>query len=119
MTEVADSAHGICTHPLQALNWSGVSGASLAPKSTVRLATAEIPPPEPIPLYCSSYPNADPTAGIHCDTSGCTNVLPAPEIVVPDCPAGAAPAAPAATAASAAAAASATRVRIGVKQPNF
>jgi hypothetical protein len=33
-----------------ALNWSGVSGASDAPKSTVRLVIAAIPPPEPIGL---------------------------------------------------------------------
>ena len=36
MIDVDDSAHGIWTQPLQASNWSGVSGASLAPKSTVR-----------------------------------------------------------------------------------
>ena len=36
MTAVAESAHGIWTQPLQAVNWSDVSGASLAPKSTVR-----------------------------------------------------------------------------------
>ena len=46
----AESAHGIWTQPLHALNWSGVSGASLAPKSTVRFEIAWIPPPEPIGL---------------------------------------------------------------------
>ena len=50
MTDVADSAHGIWTQPLQAANWSGVSGASLAPKSTVRAVIAAMPPPEPIGL---------------------------------------------------------------------
>jgi hypothetical protein len=46
--EVAESAHGIWTQPLQAANWSGVRGASLAPKSTVRFVIALIPPPEPM-----------------------------------------------------------------------
>jgi len=36
---------------LQAVNWSWLSGASLAPKSTVRAVTAAMPPPLPIPLY--------------------------------------------------------------------
>ena len=54
MTDVAESAHGIWTQPLQAVNWSGVSGASLAPKSTVRAVIAAMPPPEPIGLYWSS-----------------------------------------------------------------
>ena len=54
MTDVAESAHGICTHSLHAANWSGVSGASLAPKSTVRDVIAAMPPPEPIGLYWSS-----------------------------------------------------------------
>jgi hypothetical protein len=35
---------------LQAANWSCVSGASLAPKSTVRFVIAATPPPEPIAL---------------------------------------------------------------------
>src|SRR5215510_11020802 len=76
--EVADSAHGIWTQPLQAVNWSGDSGASDAPKSTVRAVTAEMPPPEPIGEYVSPIPNADPSCGIHCETSGNTNELPAP-----------------------------------------
>src|SRR5438445_9332687 len=46
--EVADSAHGIWTQLLQAANWSGVSGASLAPKSTVRFVICAMPPPEPM-----------------------------------------------------------------------
>src|SRR5690348_2716767 len=81
-TAVADSAHGICTQPLHADAWSGVSGASEAPKSTCRLEIAEMPAPEPTGLYCSVYPNAEPTAGVHTETSGETNVLPAPVIVV-------------------------------------
>ena len=52
--EVADSAHGIWTQPLHALNWSLESGASLAPKSTVRLVIAAMPPPLPIGLYWMS-----------------------------------------------------------------
>src|SRR5262245_15213852 len=101
MIDVAESAHGICTQSLQAVNWSGESGASLAPKSTVRAVIALIPPPEPIGLYWSSYPKAEPTAGIHWFTSGATKLLPAPVMVVPLCFAGAAPAPAAATAASA------------------
>ena len=50
MTAVPASAHGIWTQPLHWANWSGVSGASLAPKSTVRALIAAIPPPEPIGL---------------------------------------------------------------------
>jgi len=54
MIDVAESAHGIWTTPTPsltaALNWSGVSGASDAPKSTVRAVIAAMPPPEPIGL---------------------------------------------------------------------
>ena len=52
-TEVADSAHGICTQLLQAVAWSGVSGASEAPKSTWRFVIAAMPAPEPTGLYCT------------------------------------------------------------------
>ena len=45
------SAHGIWTQPLQAENWSGVSGASEAPKSTCRFVIAVMPAPEPVGLY--------------------------------------------------------------------
>ncbi len=45
---MAESAHGIWTQPLQAAAWSGESGASLAPKSTVRAVIAAMPPPLPI-----------------------------------------------------------------------
>ena len=44
---MAESAHGIWTQPLQASNCSRVSGASDAPKSTVRLVIAWIPAPDP------------------------------------------------------------------------
>ena len=47
---VADSAQGIWTQPLHDEAWSGVSGASEAPKSTVRVVIAWMPPPEPIAL---------------------------------------------------------------------
>ena len=45
MTATPPSAHGIWKQPLQPLNWSGVSGASEAPKSTVRAWIAAIPRP--------------------------------------------------------------------------
>ena len=35
-TDMPASAHGMTTQPLQAVSWSGPSGASDAPKSTVR-----------------------------------------------------------------------------------
>src|SRR3954447_709774 len=82
ITDVAASAHGIWTQPLQAENWSGDSGASLAPKSTVRPVIALIPPLEPIALYCSVTPSAGPTALVQVRTSGDTNVLPAPVMTV-------------------------------------
>jgi hypothetical protein len=44
---VAVSAHGIVTQPLQAVACVGVSGASEAPKSTLRLVMSVIPVPEP------------------------------------------------------------------------
>src|SRR3954471_12193399 len=117
MTDVAESAHGICTHPLHAANWSGESGASLAPKSTVRAVIAATPPPEPIGLYWSSYPNAAPTGATHCETSGETNELPAPLSVVPDVLVDVAPAVVAAATASNAA--TAARARIRVEVPTF
>src|SRR5919204_2904251 len=77
--DVADSAQGIWTTPCAAANWSFVNGASLAPKSTIRFVIAWIPPPEPIPeysMFASLYFDC------HVETSGCTNVLPAPFSVV-------------------------------------
>src|SRR5712691_713428 len=76
--DVAERAQGIWTQPLQAAAWSGVSGASLAPKSTVRLVICAMPPPEPIGPYVTLMPYAASTFGIHADTSGATNELPAP-----------------------------------------
>src|SRR5581483_6452783 len=54
--DVAVSAHGISTQPWQPAAWAFVSGASLAPKSTVRLLIAWIPPPEPIDEYSTVSP---------------------------------------------------------------
>ena len=53
MIDVPPNAHGICSQPLQAENWSGLSGASLAPKSTVRDVIDAIPAPDPTALYCN------------------------------------------------------------------
>src|SRR4029077_13534313 len=47
--DVAENAHGIWTQPLQAVAWSGVSGASLAPKSTVRAVICWMPAGVPAP----------------------------------------------------------------------
>src|SRR5947209_16809188 len=81
--DVAESAHGIWTQPLHAANWSGESGASLAPKSTVRFVIAAMPPPLPIGLYVTLSPVFDSKSACHCETSGKTNVLPAPTSCVP------------------------------------
>ena len=44
---VAVRPQGICTQPLHAVAWAGVSGASEAPKSTVRAVIWAMPAPEP------------------------------------------------------------------------
>src|SRR6476469_9212367 len=41
-----------------------------------------MPAPEPTGLYCTEYPNAEPSAGVQTETSGETKELPAPVIVV-------------------------------------
>ena len=66
---VADSAHGTWTQLWHALAWSDVSGASDAPKSTVRVVIAWTPPPEPIGLYDRSSPRS-PRGGVQAETSG-------------------------------------------------
>ena len=48
--DVAERPHGIWTHG-HAPFWSGVRGASLAPKSTWWFVIALIPAPEPTALY--------------------------------------------------------------------
>src|SRR5215213_7066837 len=77
-TDVAESAHGICTTPLAALAWSGVSGASLAPKSTVRALIDAMPPPEPIGEYATCTPDFELQSLTHSAISGAGKVAPAP-----------------------------------------
>src|SRR5256712_3964921 len=76
--EVAESAHGIWTQLLHAANWSGVSGASLAPKSTVRFVICAMPPPLPIGPYVTLMSRAPSTFATQACTSFETKVLPAP-----------------------------------------
>src|SRR6478609_9713053 len=78
MTEVAERAHGSWTQPPQALNWSGVIGASLPAKSTVLLVIAEMPPPLPIGLYEILTPLAASYFSCQAATRGATNDEPAP-----------------------------------------
>ena len=66
------------TQPLQAVSWSGESGASEAPKSTVRAVICAIPAPEPVAVYVMLIPSALSTAGIHFEMSGNGNVAPVP-----------------------------------------
>ena len=54
--DVAERAHGITTQPLQAVSWSADSGASEAPKSTVRAVTPAMPAPEPVGEYVRLIP---------------------------------------------------------------
>ena len=83
-TVVAASAQGTWTHSLQASPWSGVSGASLAPMSTVRAVICSMPPPLPIALYATVTPFAAEYGLCHWPTNGATRLLPAPTSVV-DC----------------------------------
>src|SRR6476620_12462434 len=75
---VADSAHGMCTQLLQALACSGVSGASEAPKSTVRAVICAIPGPAPTAAYLTGIPSLISKVLIQFDISGATRVEPAP-----------------------------------------
>jgi hypothetical protein len=43
---------------LQAVSWSGESGASEAPKSTVRAVIWAIPAPDPVAVYVILIPSA-------------------------------------------------------------
>ena len=54
--DVPASAHGMTTHPLHARIWSAESGASEAPKSTVRAVIAAMPAPEPVGEYVMLIP---------------------------------------------------------------
>src|ERR1700761_5820490 len=77
-TPVAERAHGICTQPLQAPACSGVSGASEAPKSTVRAVIWAIPVPEPTAEYLTGMPSLISKLATQFPISGATNVEPAP-----------------------------------------
>jgi len=66
----------------------------------VREVIAAIPPPLPIGLYFTVMPVAESNAGIHWETSGKTNELPAPSRVVATAAVGFALEAPAANAAA-------------------
>ena len=58
-TTVAASAHGICSTLLALEAWSGVIGASLAPKSTVRAVIWAMPAPLPTDPYVMPTPALD------------------------------------------------------------
>src|ERR1700746_3566350 len=77
-TPVAVSAHGTCTQPLHLAACSGVSGASEAPKSTVRAVIWAIPAPEPTAPYFTEMPSLISKPLIQLAMSGATNVEPAP-----------------------------------------
>src|SRR3954467_3574066 len=87
---VAERAQGICTQLLQAEACSGVSGASEAPKSTVRAVIWAIPVPEPTAEDLTGMPSLISNPLIQLAISGATRVDPAPFK-----PAAAAPAVPA------------------------
>src|SRR5690348_2582100 len=75
---VAESAHGIWTHPRHAAAWSAVRGASEAPKSTLRDVICAMPAPEPTAPYVTWKPYFDWKSCVHCAMSGATSVEPAP-----------------------------------------
>src|ERR1044071_10084175 len=77
-TPVAERAHGICTQLLQADACSGVSGASEAPKSTVRAVIWAIPAPEPTAPYLTGMPSLISKPLIQVAMSGPTSVDPRP-----------------------------------------
>src|SRR6185503_3110169 len=77
-TDIPASAHGITTQPLHAVSWSGESGASEAPKSTVRAVICAMPAPDPVAEYVILIPSALSAAGIHFEMSGNGNVAPVP-----------------------------------------
>src|SRR3954469_10206108 len=75
---VAESAQGIWTQLLQAAAWSGVSGASDAPKSTVRAVIWAMPVPEPTAPYVTPVLFLLWKSWLHFAISGATSVEPAP-----------------------------------------
>src|SRR3954465_6051171 len=77
-TPVAERAQGTCTQPLQAAACCGVSGASEAPKSTVRAVIWAIPAPEPTAPYLTAMPSLIWKPLIQLAISGATGVDPAP-----------------------------------------
>src|SRR3954447_954445 len=77
-TPVAERAHGTCTQPLQAAACSGVSGASEAPKSTVRAVIWAMPVPDPTAAYLTGMPSLISNPLIQLAISGATRVEPAP-----------------------------------------
>src|SRR5881394_804830 len=75
---VAVKAQGICTQLLQAPACSGVSGASEAPKSTVRAVIWAIPAPEPTAPYLTGMPSLISKPLIQLAIKGATSEDPAP-----------------------------------------
>ena len=72
------------TQSLHSVAWVEVSGASDAPKSTVRAMISLIPVPDPTPAYVTGMLSLDSNAGFqYFSTSGWTRVEPAPVIVAP------------------------------------
>src|ERR1044071_10201802 len=77
-TPVAERAHGICAQLLQSDACAGVSGASEAPKSTVRAVIWAIPAPEPTAPYLTGMPSLISKPLIQFAMSGATSVDPGP-----------------------------------------
>src|SRR5262249_5241820 len=65
-------------HRLQAAAWAGVSGASEAPKSTVRAVICAIPVPDPTAAYVMLSPYLRSKSIAQAPSSGATSVDPAP-----------------------------------------
>src|SRR4051795_13160026 len=86
-TPVAERAHGTWTQPLQAAACSGVSGASEAPKSTVRAVIWAMPVPEPTAEYLTGMPSLISKLLIQLFISGKTSVEPAPVSPAAEAPA--------------------------------
>src|SRR5262249_3983671 len=77
-TESAANAHGMTTHPLHAVSWSGDSGASEAPKSTARAATCAIRVPDRVRVWVTFVQYACWLAEFLCGAGGNTTVAPFP-----------------------------------------